>query len=267
MAKKSKAKSKVNTDAANAKREEALLTPNQELELNDRAAAEENFEQKMAFETYFKAGDIRSLSRLSKEVGKAKSTLELWSSKFRWQSRVAEREKAAAEYMLIQNNAKKNAAIRKNHLTIIDGTIALWVKKLKDGDVQLKGVDDLQRLLKLRWDIHGIPEQQVNPTHARSEGGASIDLRLRNMDRQELNQFLYSTLKSIERVMSNNPEDRAKNVTDTASTNKTTTYSKQATSHEKKMSLDISLKEEDSNTKPTDDDFGLIDLDEDLVVD
>lgn len=265
MAKKSKkAKSKPKTTE-----DPILLTPNQEVELNDRAASEENFEQKMAFETYFKAGDIRSLSRLAKEIGKAKSTLELWSSKFRWQSRVAEREKAAAEYMLIQDNAKKNAAIRKNHLTIIDGTIAMWVKKLKEGQVQLKGVDDLQRLLKLRWDIHGIPEQQVNPTHARSEGGASIDLRLRNMDRQELNQFLYSTLKSIERVMTNTPDDRIKNITHT--TKATPPKAKQQTivepTQEKKMSLDISLREEDSNTKPTDDDFGLIDLDEDLVVD
>lgn len=170
-------------------------------QLNDLAVSEESFEQKMAFETYYKTGESRSISRLSKEVGKAVSTLELWSKRFRWQSRVAEREKAAAEYMLIQEDAKKNAEVKKNHLTLVDATISSWVQKLKNGDVKLKGVDDLQKLIKLRWFISEIPDKQVNPTHQRSESGANIDLRLRDMGREELYKFLYSTLKSIDRVV------------------------------------------------------------------
>lgn len=68
-----------------------------------------------AFEDYFNLGPARSLAKLVQMYGKAsggaptrhKSTLEKWSSDFRWQERVREREAqiAAAQLEAIKQNA------------------------------------------------------------------------------------------------------------------------------------------------------------------
>lgn len=176
----------------------ANLTMSQESELNAKAQADETFEQKMSFETYYKMGDQRSLAKVAKKLGRGITTIEEWSSKLRWSARVKERERQAAEFLLMQQDAQEEAEQKKKHLTLIDASIAQWSKKLVDGQIVLKSVDDLQKLVRLRWDIAQIREKAVNPV---AIGHSSIDLRLRGMKRDELQQFLYSTLKSIERVM------------------------------------------------------------------
>ena len=175
------------------------LTMSQESELNSKAATQEGFEQRMAFETYYKMGDKRSLRAISNKLSKPLITVEKWSSKFRWIPRVKERERQAAEYLLMQKSAKDEAETKQKHLTLVDATIGQWSKKLVEGGIQLKTVDDLQKLVNLRWQLAQMPDKVVNQTVASQ--GASIDLRLRNMDRTQLNQFLYGTMKSIERVM------------------------------------------------------------------
>ena len=185
----------------------ANLTMSQESELNAKAQADETFEQKMSFETYYKMGDNRSLAKVAKKTGRGLTTLEDWSSKLRWSARVKERERQAAEYLLMQQSAQEEAEQKQKHLTLIDASIAQWSKKLVDGSIVLKSVDDLKKLVELRWQIAQIKERTVNV--AGVGHGASIDLRLRGMKREELQQFLYSTLKSIERVM-NKPKPGVK---------------------------------------------------------
>lgn len=179
------------------------LTLSQEAELNAKAASLESFDQKMAFETYYKMGDHRSFAKAGKQIGRSVKTIEVWASQYRWTARVKERERQAAEYLLMQKSAEEEAKTKEKHLTLIDATVAQWSKKLISGDIKLKSVEDLERLVRLRWDIAGLPERRVNPSGA--AGGGMIDLRLRNMDRDELQKFLHGTLSSISRIMNKKP--------------------------------------------------------------
>lgn len=182
----------------------ANLTLTQEAELNAKAASMETFDQKMGFETYYKLGAARTFTKVSGQLGKATRTIERWASEYRWVARVRERERQAAEYLLMQKSAEEEAKTKEKHLTLIDATVSQWSKKLLEGSIKLKSVEDLERLIRLRWDISGIPEKRVNAA-AMSGGGGMIDLRLRNMDREELQKFLHGTLSSISRIMNKRP--------------------------------------------------------------
>lgn len=180
------------------------LTLTQEAELNAKAASLESFDQKMGFETYYKLGSQRSFNKAAKQLGRSVKTIEVWASQYRWSARVKERERQAAEYLLMQKSAEEEAKTREKHLTLIDATVSQWSKKLLEGQIKLKTVEDLERLIRLRWDITQLPEKRVNPNAVHGNGGM-IDLRLRNMDREELQKFLHGTLSSISRIMDKKP--------------------------------------------------------------
>lgn len=181
------------------------LTLTQEAELNAKAASLESFDQKMAFETYYKMGSQRSFAKTAKQIGRSVKTIEVWASQYRWSARVKERERQAAEYLLMQRSAEEEAKVKEKHLTLIDATVAQWSKKLLEGQIKLRSVEDLERLVRLRWDITNLPEKRANPSAIGSGGGGMIDLRLRNMDREELQKFLHGTMASISRIMNKKP--------------------------------------------------------------
>lgn len=180
------------------------MTLSQESELNAKAASLESFDQKMAFETYYKMGDGRSFAKAGKQIGRSIKTVEEWASKYRWTARVKERERQAAEFLLMQRSAEQEAKTKEKHLTLIDATVTAWSKKLIDGQIRLKSVEDLERLIRLRWDLTDKPEKRVNPLGVQG-GNGMIDLRLRNMEREELQKFLHGTMASISRIMNKKP--------------------------------------------------------------
>lgn len=179
----------------------AQITMNQEAELNAKAAAAEGFEQRMAFETYYKMGESRSLVKIAEQIHKHRTTVEEWSSKYRWTARVKEREMQAAEFMLMQQSAEEEAQVKKKHLTLIDASIGQWSKKLLAGEIRLKSIDDLDKLISLRWKLASMADKTVNPAAPAGGATSTIDLRLRGMERGELQAFLHQTLRSIERIM------------------------------------------------------------------
>lgn len=177
------------------------LSLSQEADLNAKAAAGESFEQKMGFETYYKLGTKRSLDHTAKQLGRSKRAVEEWASKGRWSARVKERERAAAEYLLMQRSAEEEAKTKTNHLTLVDATISQWSKKLLANEIKITKVEDLEKLIKMRWELAGMPDKRVNGASlAAGGGGGMIDLRLRGMERDELQKFLHSTLSSIARI-------------------------------------------------------------------
>lgn len=182
----------------------ANLTLTQESELNAKAASLESFDQKMAFETYYKLGNGRTYVKVAGQVGRAERTVRRWAEDFRWPERVRERERQAAEFLLMQKSAEEEAKTKEKHLTLIDATVSQWSKKLLEGGIKLRSVEDLERLIRLRWDISGIPEKRVSASGA-TGGGGMIDLRLRNMNREELQKFLHGTMASISRIMDKRP--------------------------------------------------------------
>lgn len=214
------------------------LTLSQESELNAKAAATEGFEHKMAFEIYYKLGETRNHGKVAKQVGRSAKTIEKWAGQYRWTPRVKERERQAAEFLLMQKTAQEEAEVKKKHLTLIDATIGKWAKKLTDDKIRLRSVEDLERLVKLRWELTNMAEKRVNPT-GMGGGGGMIDLRLRNMERGELQQFLYSTLKSIERVMNKKPGLPEPNESKPVNT-------------KERLNLDISVSVAENSSEPID---------------
>lgn len=178
------------------------LSLSQEADLNAKAAAGESFEQKMGFETYYKLGSKRSLDQTAKQLGRSKRAVEEWAVKGRWTARVKERERAAAEYLLMQRSAEEEAKTKTNHLTLVDATISQWSKKLLAGEIKITKVEDLEKLIKMRWELANMPDKRVNGAGLAAQGGGGmIDLRLRGMERDELQKFLHGTLSSINRIM------------------------------------------------------------------
>lgn len=172
----------------------------EESALNAQAQADEPFETRAAFELYYKLGEQRSLERIAKQVGRHRTTIEDWSTKYRWQARLKERERQAAEYLIMQQSAAEEAETRKQHLTLIDAATSQWSKNLLSGSIKLEKVEDLDKLLKLRYRIASLPDKTANPTAVGGQS-ATIDLRLRNMDPDEMRKLLYETMQSIQRVM------------------------------------------------------------------
>lgn len=178
----------------------AMPTMNAEAELNAKAASQEPFEQRMAFEAYYKMGDERSLVKLSEQIQRHRVTVEEWSRKFRWVSRVKERERQAAEFQLMISNAQEEASRKKTHIEIIDSAIGMWVQKLADKTIVLKSVDDLEKLVNLRWKLAGMPDKVIQHNHSQHFSG-SIDLNLKDMGREQLLNFLHEMMHGIRRVM------------------------------------------------------------------
>jgi len=181
------------------------LTLSQEAELNAKAASLEGFEQKMGFESYYKLGEKRSLAKAAADLGRSVKTVENWAVQFRWTARVRERERMAAEYLLMQKSAEEESKTKEKHLTLIDATISKWSQLLIANEIKLKTVDDLQKLIAMRWELADKPDRRVNPVGVAGSSGAMLDLRLRGMPREELQKFLHGTLRGIERLMNKKP--------------------------------------------------------------
>lgn len=204
------------------------LSLSQEADLNAKAAAAETFEQKMGFETYYKLGSKRSLAKTAEQLGRAPRTIEDWAIKGRWTNRVKERERTAAEFLLMQKSAEEEANTKAKHLTLVDASIAEWSKKLLGGEIKLSKVEDLEKLIRMRWELTNMPDKRVNGQALANQGGGMIDLRLRGMDRTELQKFLHSTLSSIQRITNKDGSSGA---------------TKEPANNEQKFNLNISLQQ------------------------
>jgi hypothetical protein len=189
------------TDENNVTLVESKFEQNKDARENAKVASLESLEQKMAYEIYYKMGEERSLAKVAKQMNKAKITIEGWSRKFRWSSRVREQEKTAAEFLLLQQSAQQEAETKNKHLTLIDAAIGQFSRKLVDEKITIKSIDDLERLVNLRWKVANIPERIVNQTALGGSGGATIDLRLRNMEKPQLQKYIHTTLASLDRIM------------------------------------------------------------------
>lgn len=174
--------------------------------LNHKAQNDENAEQRMAFEIYYRAGQDRSIIKVANQVGKAKSTVELWSRKYRWQPRVKEREKIAAEHNLTVQAIVEESELKKKHVRIIDAVIVQAVQQFKDKAIKIKSTDELLRLIDTRWKIAAAAagvRQGANNAGGSSmniHGPVVVDLGLSKMPRGERLQFIQSMLVGIQRV-------------------------------------------------------------------
>lgn len=120
--------------------------------------AEETLRHKEVFEIYYAMGDARSLRSLSDIVQSHNDTLEKWSSQFKWQERVKERD---AELMRhIQNDFKDEVVrYRALYIQMVKGFIEDCFEIGEDGKrtngIKPKSIKDFETLVNLHMKLMG----------------------------------------------------------------------------------------------------------------
>lgn len=132
----------------------------------------ESAEQREAFEFYYSLGDSRNLEKVGEYVGKSTRTMYEWSRRFNWGDRVVQYD--------IEVNKKLQAKTintvvdeKANYRKIIKLAINDFVKNLRDGNLKVTSVSDLEKLMKLDLTLMGeateISENKNTNTHALTE--------------------------------------------------------------------------------------------------
>ena len=172
--------------------------------LNHKAQNDENAEQRMAFSFYYNLGKSRSLTKVSEHVGKSRVTTETWSSRFRWQARIKEREKIAAEHSLTLQSIIKEEDLKSKHLQIYDIAISRGVKAIIAGDVKIRTVMELKSLIDSRWGLANmmVPGSESSMSASvTSPSGAKVAIELSGMDREEQLRYIKHTMGGIGKIL------------------------------------------------------------------
>lgn len=119
----------------------------------------ETLRHQEVFEIYYAMGDARSLRNLSDIVGTAYKTLETWSSVFKWQDRVAQRDTELIKR--IQEDFKDEVLkYRCFYIEVVKEMISDCFEvdeKTKKRKINIKAtsVADIERLVKLHMSLMG----------------------------------------------------------------------------------------------------------------
>ena len=168
------------------------------------SSSSENAEQRMAFDLYYRMGVDRSLVKVAEKTEKHLNTIKNWSAQFGWQERVVEREKAIAENNREVQVVLQEQDLKKKHIKILDVAITKGVQDIASGNVKIKTVGDLIKLIEGRWKF----AEQPAPTHVTNvqiNGPTKIDMGLERMSREERIKFLQEMLQGIMRVQTRPP--------------------------------------------------------------
>jgi hypothetical protein len=111
--------------------------------------SKENNLQREAFELYYAMGELRSLKKVSERVDRTERTVAGWSREFNWVDRVKQREIEDAK------NNDKNALnsqttdVKTRYRILINNLMANASRKIADGTLSIRNVQDLERVVKL----------------------------------------------------------------------------------------------------------------------
>ena len=113
--------------------------------------SKENSLQREAFEIYYQLGDQRSLRLVAEKVGRTERTIAGWSRSYSWVDRVSQREIEDAK------NGANNKAILSSQTTdvktryriMMNNLMANASKRIATGELKIRNVQDLERVVKL----------------------------------------------------------------------------------------------------------------------
>ena len=109
---------------------------------------EETKRQKAAFEYYYELGKDRTYGKVCDKFGVSRAAVKVWSDKYMWKERVEERDAEIARGMKEKDEDSFIAEMEGNR-KIIRAAMAEFIKKLKEGKVEVEKVRDAVNLLKL----------------------------------------------------------------------------------------------------------------------
>lgn len=118
-------------------------------------------EQIEAFELYYSLGSERSLQLVADKLGRNKRTVQGWSSKYKWDNRVAQRALEVAKQAGIEELHRETLAMRTEYRKVIDTLIEQACKDIQEGKLQIESIKDFERLVKLDLFLMGEPTEIV----------------------------------------------------------------------------------------------------------
>lgn len=132
--------------------------------------ASETFKQAKAFDLYYAMGDDRSYDAVASRIGVSKQSIYKWSKQNNWQQRIAERDAKNAEqiYKQTDDDMVKTAL---QYREVAKASIGAYIKKLKNGELDIKTPADFIKLVELDMKLAGIIE---NITEEKSETSTVI---------------------------------------------------------------------------------------------
>ena len=111
--------------------------------------SKENSLQKEAFEIYYHLGDKRSLKAVAEKIERTERTVAGWSRAFNWVDRVKQREIEDARNMGGNALNSQTTDVKTRYRILMNNLIAKASVKIAKGELAIRNVQDLERVVKL----------------------------------------------------------------------------------------------------------------------
>ncbi len=120
----------------------------------------EDERHRLAFETYHALGSGRTYRQVADKLGVSVSTIKLWSRRFGWRDRIADREAQAARDFAEQG-IEVTAAERDRDRKIVRMAKARLTKDIAEGRVKGR-LPDLELLMRLESYLAGLDDNHLS---------------------------------------------------------------------------------------------------------
>lgn len=146
--------------------------------------AGETQRQKAAFEYFYELGKDRTYGKVCDKFGVSRAAVRAWADKYMWAERVEERDAEIARDMKSKDEDVFIAEMEKNR-RVIKTSIEDFVKRLKEGKIQVDKVRDVVNLLRLDMDYVQFITSLKNEKAAKDEKDDDVQFTLSIVDELE----------------------------------------------------------------------------------
>ena len=115
----------------------------------------ETLRHQQAFEYYYMLGNERSFSKVASHFDISTVSVSKWAKELDWESRVIERDTKNMQAIREQNDLDMVKAMN-SYRKVISASIADYIKRLKEGKVEINSVNDFTKLVRLDLELCGV---------------------------------------------------------------------------------------------------------------
>ena len=115
---------------------------------------------KKAFEIYYSLGEERSIRRVAGEMNKSPTTIHNWSKSFNWKERVEVRDATVSDVME-KKVVDTVVTLKADYHKIIKATIMRAVEDIKNGNLKIESIGDLQKMIDLDLTLMGEEDRRA----------------------------------------------------------------------------------------------------------
>ena len=113
-----------------------------------------------AFEYYYALGNDRNWEAVGKKFNRSPRTVASWGTKFDWQERIKLRDIEVSK-KLVEHTTNAVVDEKAKYRKIIKLAMSKIIKELQEEDFRTKGIQDLERLVKLDLLLLGENTEKV----------------------------------------------------------------------------------------------------------